>query len=79
MLGNYVMEKLPEGGNYMILEGLMGQSSQIYRYEGLENTILKNDQYKLIDCQTANWQRDEAMKQVEDWLTKYDDIDADHL
>ena len=76
MLGNYVMEKLPEGGNYMILEGLMGQSSQIYRYEGLENTILKNDQYKLIDCQTANWQRDEAMKQVEDWLTKYDDIDA---
>ncbi len=76
MLGKYVMEKLPDGGKYCILEGLMGQSSQIFRYEGLEKSILANDKYELIECQTAEWQRDKAMQQVEDWLNKYDDIDA---
>lgn len=76
MLGNYVMEGLPDGGNILILEGIMGQSSQIYRYEGLENTILGDSKYNLLECKTANWQRAEAMAQVEDWLVKYPEIDA---
>lgn len=76
MLGNFVMEKLPDGGNVLIMEGIMGQSSQIYRYEGLQNTILADSKYNLLECKTANWQRDEAMAQVEDWLVKYPEIDA---
>ena len=41
------MEQLgEEGGQYAILEGEMGQSAQILRYEGLENTILANDKYE---------------------------------
>jgi len=76
MLGNFIMEQMPDGGNILILEGIMGQSSQIFRYEGLENTILADSKYNLLECKTANWQRDEAMAQVEDWLVKYPEIDA---
>lgn len=76
MLGEFVMDKLPDGGNILIIEGIMGQSSQINRYKGLENTILADDKYNLIECKTGNWQRDEAMTLTEDWLVKYDDIDA---
>jgi len=76
MLGDFVMEKLPDGGNILIMEGIMGQSSQIFRYEGLQNTILADSKYNLLECKTANWQRDEAMALVEDWLVKYPEIDA---
>ncbi len=77
IMGNFVMEQLgEEGGQYGILEGEMGQSAQILRYEGLENTILANDNYECVATLSANWSRDEAMSTTEDWLGKYPDLKA---
>ena len=76
MMAEYIMERYPDGAKYVILQGLMGQSSQIFRDEGLDNTIRKDEKYELLDIQTANWQRDEAMAQVEDWLIKFEDLQA---
>ena len=76
-MGNFVMGQLgEEGGQYGILEGEMGQSAQILRYEGLENTILANDNYECVATLSANWSRDEAMSTTEDWLGKYPDLKA---
>lgn len=76
MMGNFVMEQLGEGGQYGILEGEMGQSAQLLRYEGLENTILANDAYECVATLSASWQRDQAMSTTEDWLSKYPDLKA---
>lgn len=76
MLGEFIMEKLPDGGKYVVLEGIMGQSSQIDRLQGLEETIMADDKYEQLAIQTGNWQRAEAMTIVEDWLTKYKELDA---
>jgi ABC-type sugar transport system substrate-binding protein len=76
MLGEYVMEKLPDGGKILVVEGIMGQSSQVDRLEGLKQTILADSKYELLDIQTANWQRAEAMALTEDWLVKFKEIDA---
>lgn len=77
MMGNFVMEQLgEEGGQYGILEGEMGQSAQLLRYEGLENTILANDAYECVAVLSASWQRDQAMSTTEDWLSKYPDLKA---
>ena len=77
IMGNFVMEQLgDEGGQYAILEGEMGQSAQLLRYEGLENTILADDKYECVATLSANWSRDEAMSTTEDWLGKYQDLKA---
>lgn len=77
IMGNFVMEQLgEEGGQFAILEGEMGQSAQILRYEGLENTILADSKYECVATLSANWSRDEAMSTTEDWLGKYPDLKA---
>lgn len=77
IMGNFVMEQLgEEGGQYAILEGNMGQSAQLLRYEGLENTILADDKYECVATLSADWSRDKAMSTTEDWLGKYPDLKA---
>lgn len=76
MMGNYVMEQLGDGGQYAILEGEMGQSAQLLRYQGLEDTILKDDKYECVGTLSASWQRDKAMSATEDWIGKYPDLKA---
>ena len=77
IMGNFVMEQLgAEGGQYAVLEGEMGQSAQLLRYEGLENTILANEAFECVATLSANWSRDEAMATTEDWLGKYADLKA---
>lgn len=72
MMGDYVMEQLGEdGGQFAILEGEMGQSAQLLRYQGLEDTILKNDKFECVGTLSASWQRDKAMSTTEDLLGKY--------
>ncbi len=76
MMGNYVMEQLNEEGQYGILEGELGQSAQLLRYEGLENTILQCETMECVGALSASWQRDLAMSTTEDWLAKYPDLKA---
>lgn len=77
MMGNFIMEQLgEEGGQIAILEGDMGQSAQLDRYEGLSNTILKADNIECVYTITCDWQRDTAMSTTEDLLAKYPDLKA---
>lgn len=76
MMAAFVTEKLGGEGQYAILEGEMGQSAQLLRYEGLENTILKDENMECVATLSASWQRDQAMSTTEDWLSKYPDLKA---
>lgn len=63
--------------NIVVLEGPMGQSAQLQRWEGINNVLAKNKGVKILAYNTANWSRSEAMTLMETWLTTYgDDIDA---
>ncbi|MCF0228415.1 MAG: substrate-binding domain-containing protein [Parasporobacterium sp.] len=63
--------------NIVIIEGPMGQSAQLQRFEGISNILAKNEKIKTLACDTANWSRSEAMQLMETWLTTYgEDIDA---
>lgn len=63
--------------NIVVIEGPMGQSAQLQRWEGINNVLDKNEKIKMLDYNTANWSRSEAMTLMETWLTTYgDDIDA---
>lgn len=77
MMGDFIAEQLGEaGGQIAILEGDMGQSAQIDRYQGLSNTILQKDNIECVYTITCDWQRDTAMSTTEDLLARYPDLKA---
>jgi len=76
IMGKFVVDKLGGKGKIAILEGEMGQSAQLKRYEGLENTILKESGIECVATLSADWSRDTAMSTTEDWLGKYQDLKA---
>lgn len=76
IMGNFVVEQLGGEGQFAILEGNMGQSAQILRYEGIENTALKEEGMECVATLSADWSRDKAMSTTEDWLGKYKDLKA---
>lgn len=75
MMANFVIEQLPNGGGYGHLQGIIGNSAQIQRGEGLHKVLDTNAKWTLLDgCeQTAEWQAEKAVKFAEDWLAKYGD------
>ncbi|MDD3142164.1 MAG: substrate-binding domain-containing protein, partial [Lachnospiraceae bacterium] len=70
------IDKIGGKGNVCILEGPIGQSAQLQRLEGNENVLAKNKDVTVLADQTANWDREEALTLVENWLETFDNIDA---
>ncbi|MCA8909434.1 MAG: substrate-binding domain-containing protein [Rhodospirillaceae bacterium] len=65
------------GGRVVIIEGPIGQSAQIDRREGNEQALAECPNVELLEMQTANWSRAEALTLMENWLTSYQgDIDG---
>lgn len=79
IMAKFVQEQIPDGGGYGHLQGIIGNSAQIQRGEGLHNILDADSKWALLDgCeQTAEWQAEKAVKFSEDWLTKYgEDLNA---
>ena len=73
----YVVDQLDGKGNVVILEGPIGISAQIQRKEGIYNVIDANEGMEVLEIQTANWSREEALTIMENWIQSHgDDIDA---
>lgn len=72
----YVKSVLPEGSKITIMYGPMGISPQINRALGYEEAGIIDGAYEILQDQTANWKRDEALNLAEDWLTRYPDLDG---
>ena len=63
--------------NIVVIEGPMGQSAQLQRWEGINNILADHPNIKILAVDTANWSRSEAMTLMETWITTYgDEINA---
>ncbi len=59
-------------GNLVILEGPIGQSSQIERREGNYKAIAEyGTNVNVLEIRTANWSRAEALNLMENWLSAH--------
>ena len=66
-----------DGGRVVIIEGPIGQSAQIERRQGNLEVLAECPNVELLEMQTANWSRAEALTLMENWLTSYQgDIDG---
>ena len=68
-----VLDMIGNEGNVVILEGPLGQSAQIQRREGNLKAIDAQPGVKVLEMQTANWSRAEALSRMENWLVTYGD------
>jgi len=71
-----VVDKLGGKGNVVILEGEPGTLVAMQRLEGNKNILAKYPEVKLEAVEVANWQRDQAMKVMENWIQAGIKIDA---
>ncbi len=58
-------------GNVVIIEGPIGQSSEIERGRGNRLVLSANPGVKILEHKTANWSRAEAQSLMENWLTAH--------
>ena len=73
LMANFVAEKLPEGGKYAHCMGIIGNSAQIQRTEGIHNVLDGMEQWEMVDEQGCEWQGDKAISFTQSCLQMYGD------
>jgi ribose transport system substrate-binding protein len=72
--GEYFVERLPEGGNIVILRGLPTVIDN-QRFDAF-NAAIEGSGINVLDSQYGNWNRDDAFTVAQDMLTRFPEIDA---
>ncbi|HSB73767.1 MAG TPA: sugar ABC transporter substrate-binding protein [Candidatus Methylomirabilis sp.] len=71
----WAVETLKGKGKVVILEGTAGASSAIERQEGVLSVLKKVSGISILASTTAKYNRQQAMKVMEDLLTRFPEID----
>ncbi|SFP24629.1 ABC transporter substrate-binding protein [Tranquillimonas alkanivorans] len=72
--GEYFVENMPEGGNIVVLRGIPTTIDN-ERVEGFQQAI-EGAGIEILAMEHGNWNRDDAFTVMQDFLSKYPDIDA---
>ncbi|MDE1991252.1 MAG: substrate-binding domain-containing protein [Rhizobiaceae bacterium] len=73
MLAHAVIDKVGKDAKIVLLEGMLGQSAQVQRLEGINKVLKQNPGVSLLEQNTANWSRAEAITLMENFLTSHGD------
>ena len=73
MMANFVKEQIPEGGMYAHMMGIVGNSAQIDRGQGIENVLGQDSNWESAGDYAADWAADKAIQFASDVLTEYGD------
>jgi len=71
MMANNVIEQVPAGGKYAHMMGIVGNSAQQQRGQGIANVMGKNSKWQSVGDYAADWSADKAVQFATDVLTKY--------
>jgi len=71
MLGQWVADQVPDGGKYAHCQGIIGNSAQIQRGEGIENILGGNDKFESVGDFPCEWAGDKAANVATDMMNKY--------
>lgn len=64
----WVAEQLGGEGNIVVIEGPTGISAAILRNQGINNVLADNPDINVLYSQPGNWNREEGMALMENWL-----------
>ena len=71
IMGEFVKSQMPNGGGYCHVQGVIGNSAQIDRSQGIANIMSNSSEWNLLDEQTGEWQAEKAVRFAEDWLGRF--------
>jgi ABC-type sugar transport system substrate-binding protein len=74
--GEAIARLLGDKGNVAIIMGGFSNNATLVRTQGVEQVVAAKPGMKVIEKQTANWQRVEGMNLVSNWLLAGKKIDA---
>ncbi|HEY5814685.1 MAG TPA: sugar ABC transporter substrate-binding protein [Terrimicrobiaceae bacterium] len=74
--GEGIAKLLNGKGNVVIMMGSPASQASIMRTEGAEKVFAQHPEIKIVGKQTANWQRNEAIDLMNNWLVAGTPIDA---
>ena len=72
--GEYMAEKLPDGGKIVVLRGIPTTIDN-ERVEAFQQAV-EGTGIEIIDMEHGNWNRDDSFNVMQDFLSKHDRIDA---
>lgn len=73
LMAQYVNEKCPDGGVYLHCQGVIGNSAQIQRGEGILNVIGEDEKWTLAADVPCDWAADKATNAAQDFMNQYGD------
>jgi inositol transport system substrate-binding protein len=74
--GEAIAKLLNNKGNVAIMMGELATQAAVLRTEGVEKVIAQHPEMKVVQKQTANWRRNEAIDLMNNWLVAGTKIDA---
>ena len=74
--GEGIAKLLNGKGNVVIMMGSPASQASVMRTEGAEKVFAQHPEIKVVGKQTANWQRNEAIDLMNNWLVAGTPIDA---
>ncbi|MGP9574501.1 ABC transporter substrate-binding protein [Halomonas sp. H2] len=72
--GEYIREQLDDEGDIVVLRGIPTVIDD-ERVQGFEEAI-EGSEINILDMQHANWNRDDGFEVMQDYLSRFDKIDA---
>lgn len=72
--GEYMVEAMPEGGKIVVLRGIATEIDN-QRVEAFQKAI-EGSGIEVLSMEHGNWNRDESFTVMQDFLQKYEQIDA---
>jgi inositol transport system substrate-binding protein len=67
----YIAQRLNGKGNVVMMQGFLGQAAQIKREAGMREILTNYPGLKLLADQTAEWDRAQAIRLMENWIQAY--------
>ncbi len=72
IMGNYIKEQVPDGGLFVHMMGVVGNTAQIDRGTGIANTLTEEDGWENGGDYAAEWLAEKAVGFATDAITQYD-------
>jgi len=74
--GEEIARLLNNKGNVVIMMGELATQAAVLRTEGIEKVVAQHPEMKIVEKQTANFRRNEAIDLMNNWLVAGTKIDA---
>ena len=71
MLADWVIKNVPNGGKYIHCTGILGNSAQIERGQGIMEVMEKHPEFEMVGEPDTQWSGDKAANATTDAIAQY--------